>query len=269
MQILDGKNHRQGAYEKIALDVIVGHLNGGRYWGWLAAPITAKNYTPEAIARADSLFLTTFRALVDQWIASGVNEDGTETPSSRYVRGLPKGYSQSLFDILHGWLSRNMPKPALMNDGKIAILDQRPRLLGQDLDSYARESAIFYLTELLNCPAPHRLARCNNCREYFARQRERKGNIKRGTYCGKCEPIGAADRTRLSRQRRKNLQLDAAVKAWSQWRRSNSYPNQSEWIAKQVNKQVPSGNQIRAKWVVQNRKEILERVNARQTGPVR
>jgi hypothetical protein len=87
-------------------------------------------------------FITTFRALVDQWIDSAVNEDGTETPSSRYVRGWPKGYPESLFDALHGWLGRNMLKPALMSDGKISILDRRLDLYGLELDTYARETAI-------------------------------------------------------------------------------------------------------------------------------
>jgi hypothetical protein len=154
---------------------------------------------PRRIARADAAFLTTLRALVDQWIDSGINEDGIERPSSRHVHPSPKGYQESLFDILLEWLGRNRPRPALMRDGKLGILDLRPNLHGLELDTYARESAIFYLSELLECPAPHRLARCKNCRTYFARKRERKGDIKRGTYCGKCELLGAAERTKLSR----------------------------------------------------------------------
>jgi hypothetical protein len=110
-----------------------------------------------------------------------------------------------------------------MRNGKIGILDLRPNLHGLELDTYARESAIFYLSELLECPAPHRLA-CKNCRTYFARKRGRKGDIKRGAYCGKCELLGAAERTKLSRERRKNLLLDAAAKAWPKWKKSNSYP---------------------------------------------
>jgi hypothetical protein len=262
MQILDGKNHRHGAYDKIALDVILSYLNGGRHWGRLILPDFARKYTREEIIRTDAEFLKTLRALVDQWIDSGINEDGIETPSSRYVRGLPKGYSESLFDILHRWLGRNMPKTVLMNEGKIGILDQRPNLYGElELDAYAHESAIFYLKELLECPAPHRLGKCRNpkCRTYFIRKRARNGEIKRGTYCGKCQLIGASERTRLSRQRRKNQQLDAAAKVWRQWKKSNSYPNRSEWVAKQVNKQVRSGTPIQAKWVTQNKKTILDR----------
>jgi hypothetical protein len=263
MQILDGKNHQRGAFEKIALDRVVGLLNGGRHWGWLISPVTAKNYTPEAISRADAAFLSTFRALVDQWIESGINEDGLETPSSRYVRGLPKGYSESLFDVLHRWLGRNMPKPALLNDGKIGILDRMPELYGLDLDAYARESAIYYLKELLECPDPYRLARCKNCKRYFARKRAHKGVIKRGIYCGSCELVGAAERTRLSRQRRKDQQLDAAAKAWAQWTRSRKHPNHADWVARQVNRQALGGAPIQAKWVTQNKKNILQRVNVR------
>lgn len=221
-----------------------------------------ENYTAEAIQYADAIFIKTLRAFADQWIASGVNEDGTETPCQRYVRGLPKGYSESLFDILHGWLNRNMPKPALMTEGRIAILDQLPNLRGLTVEEYARECAIYWLKELLESPARHCLARCSNpkCGVYYVRKRQHKGNIKRGTYCGKCELIGGAERTRLSRPRRKDQQLEAAAVAWLQWKQSKRFPSQPDWIALHVNRQFrwPS---IKGKWVTQNRIEILRRVS--------
>jgi len=270
MEIFDGKNHYRGAYEKFVLGQMVELLNTGRHWGLLQHPLVAQGYTPEALRRADAAFLTTLRALVDQWIDSGINEDGTETPSSRYVRGLPRGYSESLFDILCGWLGRNMPKPLLSSDGRIGIIDQPPNHYGLEAETYAREQAIYYFKELLESPVPHRLGKCKNpeCRTYFARKRERNGGIKRGTYCGNCELIGAAERTRLSRQRRKNQQLDAAAKAWAQWKKSNKHPSQSEWVAKQVNKQICTGTRIQAKWVTQNRNEILKRMDAHGQTPV-
>jgi predicted nucleic acid-binding Zn-ribbon protein len=259
VQVLDGKNHHRGTYEKVVLGRVVGLLNTGKNWGWLDHPLTAKNYAPEAILRADAAFLATLRSLVNQWIASGINEDGTETPSGRYVRGLPKGYSESLFDVLRGWLGRNMPRPALTSDGRIKILAQSPSPDGLEAEAYAREGAIYHFKELLESPAPHRLGRCKNCGAYFARKRERKGYIKRGTYCGNCKLSGSAERTKASRQSRKNQRLDAAAKAWPQWRRSHKHPNQAEWVAQQVNKQVHSGP-VQRKWVSQNIEEILERV---------
>jgi hypothetical protein len=264
MEILDGKNHRHGAYEWVALDIILGLLNTGRDWGWLGTSITAKNYAPEAIVRADAVFLSTLRALVDQWIDSGIDEHGVETPSRRYVRGLPKGYSASLFDILRGWLERNIPRPALMTNGRIGILDRMPELFGLELDTYARETAIYYLKELLECPAPHRLGKCKNpkCETYFARKRGPKGAIKRGTYCGECDLVGAAERTRLSRQRRKIQQLGAAAKAWPQWKKSRSYPSQTEWVAARVNQEVFGAAPVHPKWVTQNRERIIELVRA-------
>jgi hypothetical protein len=157
MQILDGKNHRRGAYEKVALNIILDLLNTGRNWGWLSFPPTSTQYAPEELVLADAVFLKTFRGLVDQWIDSGIDENGIEVPSRRYVRGLPTGYSKSLFDMLHEWLTRNMPKPALLTNGRIGILDRRPEPYGLAVDEYARETAIYYLKELLECPAPHRL----------------------------------------------------------------------------------------------------------------
>lgn len=262
MQILDGKNHRRGAYEKVALDLILHVLLTGKHWGSLDFPGASQNYPSGDKERARTMFLNTFRALVDQWIDSGIDADGIETPSNRYVRGPPPGYSESLFDVLLGWLGRNMPRPALMNEGTIAILEQRPQLSGHDLEAYARESAIFYLKELLECENRSRLGRCRNprCRVYFIRKRTRRGDIKRGSYCGKCAIIGAAERTRLSRQHRKDQQLDAAAVAWTQWKKNTRYPQQAEWTAVQVNRKFPRWPQIRVKWVTQNKQAILARV---------
>lgn len=191
-----------------------------------------------------------------------MGDDGTETPDTRFVRGLSEGYSESLFDILLAWLNRNPPRPALHNDGKIGIFDQRPAPHGLAPRTYARESAIFFLKELLECPAPWRLGKCKNlqCGTYFARKRARKGILKRGAYCGKCLLIGGAERTRRSRQHRKNQQLDAAAGVWPQWRNKPNTPNRSGWVASEVNKRFPRWPGIKGKWVTQNSTEILKRV---------
>jgi hypothetical protein len=261
MQILDGRNHHRGVLEKFALIRTVELLNTGKYWGWLAHPLVAKNYSPDAIVRADKVFFEAFRGMVDQWIDSGIDENGIETPPSRYVCGLPHGYSESLFDVLAGWLGRHMPKPMLMSDGTIGILDQPPSQHGLEPEIYAREAAIYHLKELLDSPCPHRLARCRNpkCRIYFVRKRERKGSIKRGTYCGNCELIGAAERTRISRRQRKSQLLKAAAEAWPRWKKSNRHPIKAEWVAQQVNA-VCGGARIHAKWVTQNKNAILGRM---------
>jgi hypothetical protein len=261
LQLQDGKNHRRGAYEKIVGYIVVDYLNGGRNWGFLDTPPIIETVEPDRLNRANALFHETLRALVDQWIASGISEDETESPSSRFVRGLPNGYSESLFDILHDWLGRNMPRPALMNDGIIAMLEQRPNPFGLDVETYAREMAIFYLKELLESPARNRVERCRNpkCGKYFARKRKSKDQIKRGSYCGERELIGAAERTKLSRKRRKNQQLEVAAEAWARWNANNRHPDQASWVASQVNRKLPRLPTIQAKWVTQNKREIVDR----------
>jgi hypothetical protein len=156
-----------------------------------------------------------------------------------------------------------------MNEGRIGIFDQPPSPRGSDLETYARESAIFYLKELFECPTPHRLARCSNpkCRTYFARKRSRQGDIKRGVYCGKCELMGAAERTKQSRQRRKNQQLDAAATALRQWKKGNRYPKQTEWVVMYVNRQFLGWPAIHPKWVSQNITEIMRRVEVGGDSP--
>lgn len=264
MQVLDGKNHHRGAYERGVPSRIVDLLNSGRYWGFLDHPDVSKEFDQQVVAQANEVFLKTFRALVDQWIDSGIDQHGIEIPSRRYVRGLPLGYSESLFDILHAWLGRNMPRPALMTEGKIAILDQPPRLDGNSADSYAREMAIYYLKELLDLPGANRIGRCSNraCGAYFCRRRQRNGELKRGSYCGRCVLIGAAERTKLSRERRKTQQLSFAAQMWLRWKKSRRHPDKATWIAAQVTRQFPNYPSVHRKWVTQNEPEILNRVQA-------
>ncbi len=154
--------------------------------------------------------------------------------------------------------TRNMPKPALLTNGRIGILDRRPEPYGLAVDEYARETAIYYLKELLECPAPHRLGRCRNsrCGRYFIRRRERKTEIKRGAYCGGCQLIGAAERTRLSRQRTKERLLHAAAEAWPRWTKSNRHPVREDWVAREVSKHAGTVR-IQRKWVSQNKKAVL------------
>ena len=258
MQILDGKNHQHGVYEKFILIRITEVLRTGKKWGFLDHPLVMGDFPPDAITRANAIFLETLRKLVDQWIDSGLDEYGMETPSARYVREVPKGYKQSLFDILLGWLSRNMPKPAMMNDGRIGIQETRPYPHGIDAETYARETAIYFLKELLDATDRDRFSRCNNseCRTYFLRKRIHKGTIKRGSYCGKCQLIGGAERTRISRQRRKDEQLRAAAEAWKSWNRTSRYPRQHEWVVAHVNRQFKNWQPIKAKWVTQNLTQI-------------
>ncbi len=281
MDIIDNKRHDKAALQ-VFLNLKVCFLNGGKHWGLLEAPGIVENYNLQDVKRGNVTFLKSFRALVNQWIASGKDADQIESPLKRNVSSVPSGYAESLFDVMLGWLNRNLPKPALMRSGKIAILDQPPSpwvtddrnlLKYLDPEEYARECAIFQFKELLELPGAHRLACCNNpkCRRYYLRIRLRKKEIKRGAYCGKCVGVGASERTRMSRDARKQRLVELAANVWpTDWKPTRKYTSKPEWVVAAMKKIKPS-LLITRKWVSQNRKAVeieVERRAAVENAPL-
>ena len=270
MEILDGKNHSKWA-QRQHLKRAVSLLNGGPAWGWLDFPGVSDEFAPEALKRADARFLQSFRAFVNQWIDSGI-DDEIELPLARDVRKVPPGYCEPLFDILCRWLNLNMPLPALMNSGRIAILprvpnyqtnDERGRVKNRDAEEYAEECAIYHFKELLDTPGAHRLARCANpeCQRLYLRERLRKKEIKRGTFCGGCAGKGSLLRTRVTRETRKRVLVALAADYWNEWEAGRKRRERSTWIALKVNGRTGVKGvypPITGKWVSQNR-EAIER----------
>lgn len=251
-------------------------LNGGPAWGWLDFPGVAEQFDPEALKRADAKFLKSFRALVNQWIDSGIN-NGIESPLTRNVRAVPSGYSETLFDILYRWMNRNMPLPALMNTGRIAILtrepnyyttDERGLVKHLDPEEYAEECAIYHFEQLLDNHGAHRVARCANpkCRRLYLRRRMRKKEIKRGTFCADCTGKGSQARTRATRENRKQILVTFAADYWKEWEAGRKRGERSHWIATRVNRRIGAKGRfqpITGRWVTQNRAEIELEVSKR------
>ena len=89
MQILDGKNHAGGHYERLFRDLILEFLNGeATHWGVLSWPrIPELNLPSESECEAASVaFFIRLRAFVDGFLQTGIDSSGIETPSSRRVR---------------------------------------------------------------------------------------------------------------------------------------------------------------------------------------
>jgi len=268
MEILDGRNHSKWA-QPHHLNSAVSLLNGGPGWGWLDFPGVADEFAPEALKRADARFLQSFRAFVNQWIDSGIGGE-IESPLARDVRKVPPGYREPLFDILYRWLNRNMPLPALMNTGRIAILarapsyqttDEQGLVQNRDPEEYAEECAIYHFQELLDTPGAHRLARCANaeCRRLYLRKRLRKKEIKRGTFCADCMGKGSRVRTRATRETRKRMLIAWAADYWDEWEAGRKRQERSTWIALKVNRRTGIKGAyppITGRWVSRNREAI-------------
>src|ERR1700722_514607 len=89
MQILDGKNHAGGRYERFFRDWILALLNGEEtHWGHLSWPrIPEVSLPSESECEAAGVaFFIRLRAFVDGFIQTGIDSSGIETPSNRRVR---------------------------------------------------------------------------------------------------------------------------------------------------------------------------------------
>lgn len=258
MQILDGKNHK-GGYDKLFQELIVALLNcEWRNWGVLSWTHPEKRPTAEQFDRATEIFHAELRGLVDQFIQTGTDSDGVETPTNRRVRAAVNEPPIPIFDALYEWFTRNQPRPALNSDGTIFILAGQPMYTDQSPEQYGHDMAVYYFQELLASPLWSRIGRCANptCARYFMRQRQRKTAIKRGSYCGKCSLVGAAERTRRSREKRKSAMLEVAAQAWKDSTNRRLRMDRATWIAKRVNRVFGKVQFVRSKWVNQNRKAI-------------
>ncbi len=271
MQILDGKNHVGGRYERFFRDLIVDLLNGDeKRWGVLAWPrIPELNLPSESLCAAASVaFFARLRAFVDGFLQTGIDRNGIETPSNRRVRAAvdeapimtvsSEEAPVVIFDEIYESWRRNQPRPLLNGDGTMAIGVNQPRWENQEPIQFARDTATHYFQELLASQLATRIGKCANptCKRYFLRKRQRKTAIKRGSYCGGCKLIGSAERTRASREKQKQEMLRVAAKSWREW---DTRPRRSEravWVANQVNRVFGNTRFIRPKWVNQNRSRI-------------
>jgi hypothetical protein len=241
-------------------------LNGGR----LRRLSLDESYSAKQISTADAVYLDALRAVVDQWIDSGIDAAGIESPLTRNVSTVPSGYSHSLYEILADWFPRNTPVPKLMDDGTIIVvaLPLRPRLGAATPWIYARDCAILDFQDLLETSGSHKLARCANqqCRRYYLRNRLRANVIKRGTYCHRCIGVGSHVRTKASRDKHKLERIMQAAKFWPLWGQAARREAQPEWVARQMNKAAGRQTPVTRKWVSQNRSlieaELKRRNNA-------
>jgi hypothetical protein len=259
MQVLDGKNHCGGVWEKFFEELIVALLNGTwKHWGVLEWANLEQPLTEAEMMAATAIFQTQLRDLVDAFIQTGIDSNGIETPPRRRVRASVDERPIPIFDVIYEWFVRNKPIPALNNDGTIAILAVQPKVAGATHEQYARDMAVYHFQELLTSALWSRIGKCANpaCRRYFLRQRKRTAPIKRGAYCGTCKLVGAAERTRQSRDKRKLAMLETAAQAWNAYSNRHLRMDRAAWIATEVNKKYGKLQFVHPKWVNQNLAQI-------------
>ena len=208
-------------------------------------------------------FLVVFRSLVNQWIDSGKDAEGVESPFKRNLRDVPPGYSRSLILVLADWFQQVKPLSWLEPDGTIGVGVGYP--IAQKVDAqgcmyidhaeYARELAVTEFQMLLELPCAPKLTRCANpaCQSYYIRKRVRVNEIKRGTYCASCIGVGSLSRTKATREKRKQRLVEDAARFWVSWAQEKRRTTRSEWIAEQMNKASRPEVLVTSVWVSRNR----------------
>jgi hypothetical protein len=133
------------------------------------------------------------------------------------------------------------------------------------MEVFGRRVAAYWFFQLLNSPYSRHLARCDDCKRYFAYQRAPKTDIKSGVYCPKCKQSGSVRRVKSARALLQAELIDAASLFWGEWRLSHTHPDQREWLASRVSRQF--SRRLKApltrKWVSQNINSIQAAIERR------
>jgi hypothetical protein len=223
-----------------------------------------------ALRWAEESAIGTMRQLADLWIESGKDGD-TDTPSARNVEYRPKDGSPSIADRFYALEGTEARYPVIRRNG---TQDTKSLSFGIDLEhsrmfgpeSAARrlgaKVAMHYFARLLDSPYSWNIARCDSCQSYFGYERAPAKTIKRGVRCPTCKPKGSAVSKKAVRDLKRSAMVEAAAEAWDSWTKSNRNPDRHEWVSRQVNKGC--GTSIQRKWVVQNEKSILRRMEELQ-----
>lgn len=251
-------------------------LNGGHIWQTF--PLDLHNYAPsypdyapsydEGQKRvADHEFRRRFRLLIDQWIFSGRGPDNVEIPRDRTIFAVPEGGGKTLFDVLGEWLEINRPLALMSSPARIEFSPARmPLAEGRSPDIFGCEYAVYWLTHVLIHPRAGLLvARCENarCGKYYFRQRKTLRSITRGSYCGKCPRIGAAERTKISRRLRSESLISLAASVWpGDWKPTARYKRLEEQVAAAMRKN--RWVHVRSNWVTRNRAAIEREVERKK-----
>jgi hypothetical protein len=228
---------------------------------------------PQYFERAVMRMIEKTRELADLWIDSGKNPSNPkeDAPSDRNVEVRLPGHASSLFLEISSFLNRFPPTIGIRRDGTQGIerrgnpyfTADAVRVLGLvgALIAFGEDWGRFWFAALLDSPFSRRVARCDNCRTYFAYQRARLRAVKYGSYCPACFSKGNVKRTEHSREKR----LDTAARAWIEWESRLRRIDRSDWIAEQVNK--AHGTEFGRRWVSQHLPEIQKRVEALRGAP--
>jgi hypothetical protein len=151
--------------------------------------------------------------LVNQWIASGNDDEGCQRP-----RGRDLGRAPAAKQVIMEWMSetKTFPLPRF-GGGRETILQFEAHPFKADPMEAAQDEAIRMFTMLLSESACQRIAKCGNCGKYFFWKKPKPSyRTASEIYCGGCRATaGPRDRMKSRRQA-----LHSAADALNRWRRA-------------------------------------------------
>ena len=211
-------------------------------------------------------FQRLLRSYVNQWIDTGVFEDGTEALNERgrlhnrwFKQGqlLPDAVEKSkalaaAYTVVLEVFRQNT-QTVLSEDGlEIIFPTYEPKMERAPLDGLAEREAKRFFVWFLASELRVKLGRCRACNTFEIKTRK---FYKAGTYCRRCKAKTSAGK--ITREKRQNLQrkrketLDAVRKSW----RGGIDPNDlamRKRLADEVNRRLRDEEEITSKWVKRN-----------------
>lgn len=214
------------------------------------------------------------RELVDEWIDSGIQADGSEQPRSRrlsdasvveYVEaegivsavGKPKSRIRRM---VNDYQQRYPMFIQLQDDGRTLPVfaaeggdelraDKRPPMPGREV--------VRLFIQFYDSPWIFRLMRCARCRTYQLVNAPRQSYV-RGWHCAGCSKTAAATRcVSQARADERERKLQACAAAWAKG--EPKHAERRAWVLEQANKLFPYGNLIKRNFIARNLAEIQAR----------
>jgi hypothetical protein len=221
----------------------------------------------------------TLRALVNEWIDSGVQSDGSERPGSRHLS------DESVVEYVDGpGIVSAVARPKLRIQQMVNAYQKRHPMLiqlqnlgGIDLcfapegghELSAEEGfpiigveAVRLFIQFFDSPWIFRLMRCAKCGTYQLVNAPRRSYV-RGWHCAVCmHPAASTQSMTAARKKRWNRQLNACAEAWAKG--EPKHADRRVWVVEQANKQLHYADHIKRNFItlhltkIQNRAERIK-----------
>lgn len=218
----------------------------------------------------------TLRTLIDEWIDSGIQTDGSEQPRSRHlsdestveyveageiitavakpksrIRRMVNDYQKRypMFVQLQDG-GGTLPVFAAEGDDELKA-DKQPPMPGREVVSL--------FIQFYDSPWLFRLMRCakSKCRTYQLVNAPRKSYLH-GWYCAGCSKTAAATRsTSKARTNERERKLQACAVAWAKG--EPKHADRRAWVVEQANNHLRNGEHIKRNFIALNLAEIQAR----------